>query len=44
MHLNAQLMDPVIEVEGASAVVAYVGGSIVGAVIALPVLISVFGL
>jgi len=44
MDLNTQLMDPVVEVSGADAVIAYVGGSIVGAVIALPVLIAVFGL
>lgn len=44
MDLNTHLMDPVVEASGADAAIAYVGGSIVGATIALPVLIAVFGL
>lgn len=44
MDLNSQVVAPVIEPTGASAVFAYVVGGIVGTAIALPVLIGVFGL
>jgi len=44
MDLNTQVIDPVVETEGAEAVFAYVTGSIVGVAITLPVLIGVFGL
>ncbi|WP_306537035.1 hypothetical protein [Geobacter sp.] len=44
MDLNNQLVDPVVEVTGVRAVVAYAVGGVVGAAIALPVLIGVFGL
>ena len=43
MDLNNHLIDPVVEVTGARAVVAYAIGGIVGAAIALPVLVGVFG-
>jgi hypothetical protein len=43
MDLNSQLVDPVVEVTGARAVLAYGVGGIAGAAIALPVLIAVFG-
>ncbi len=43
MDLNSQLIDPVVEVTGARAVFAYAVGGVVGAAIALPVLIGVFG-
>ena len=43
MDLNSQLVDPVVEVTGARAVLAYAVGGVAGAAIALPVLIAVFG-
>jgi hypothetical protein len=43
MDLNSQLIDPAVEVTGARAVVAYTVGGIIGAAIALPVLVGVFG-
>ena len=44
MNLNNQLIDPVVEAEGPAAALAYVSGGIIGVIIALPVLIGVFGL
>jgi len=44
MDLNSQVVRPVVEPTGVSAVLAYVAGGIAGTAIALPVLIGVFGL
>jgi hypothetical protein len=44
MDLNAHLIEPATEVTGARAVFAYVVGGVMGAAIALPVLVAVFGL
>jgi hypothetical protein len=44
VDLNSQLIEPVTEVTGTRAVIAYVVGGVAGVAIALPVLIGVFGL
>jgi hypothetical protein len=44
MDLNNHLVDPIVEVSGPRAVLAYAAGAVTGTAIALPVLIGVFGL
>ncbi|MGK2955062.1 MAG: hypothetical protein ACSLFI_05255 [Solirubrobacterales bacterium] len=44
MDLNSQVVNPVVEPTGVSAVLAYVVGGVAGTAIALPVLVGVFGL
>ena len=44
MDLNTHLIEPVTEVTGTRAVLAYVVGGVMGTAIALPVLFAVFGL
>ena len=43
MDLNSPVVAPVVEPTGARAVFGMVAGGIVGAAVALPVLIGVFG-